>query len=109
MQLALLWPRKSELTLSSRLRVDRRNLSKEVRAIPGAGFSAPWFRGGGGKSLPRSVWEGLSEKGRHAAREIVRDDEFVDKEWSPDWEIEGRVGGGGPANRRHTGAVLARL
>ena len=36
--------------------------SKEVRAIPGAGFSAPWFKDPEGKQIPRSTWEQMSEK-----------------------------------------------
>ena len=63
------------------------NLSEEVRAIPGAGFIAPWFKPSGNQQIPKSVYDGLSAKGQHAARYIARDDEWVDGSWTPDWDV----------------------
>lgn len=85
------------------------NLSKEVRAIPGAGFSAPWFQDPEGKQIPRSVWEQMSERGRHVTRYIVRDDDTIDTSWMPDWDVVAGIGGGGVANQRHVGTPLAKL
>jgi len=49
------------------------NLSNEVRAIPNAEFYAPWFREPMPQSMPRKLYNRLSEHGRHIARYIVAD------------------------------------
>ncbi|MDA0790104.1 MAG: phytanoyl-CoA dioxygenase family protein [Proteobacteria bacterium] len=49
------------------------NLSDEVRAIPNAEFYAPWFREPMPPSVPRDIYESLSEHGRRVARYIVAD------------------------------------
>ena len=47
------------------------NLSNETRAIPNAEFFAPWFRQHVRPSLPRHLFDGLSDRGRKVCREIV--------------------------------------
>ena len=49
------------------------NLSNEVRAIPNAEFYAPWFREPMPHSMPRTLYNRLSEHGQHIARYIVAD------------------------------------
>ena len=49
------------------------NLSNEVRAIPNAEFYAPWFREPMPHSMPRPLYNRLSEHGQHIARYIVAD------------------------------------
>ena len=49
------------------------NLSNEVRAIPNAEFYAPWFREPMPQSMPRKLYNRLSEHGQHIARYIVAD------------------------------------
>ena len=49
------------------------NVSDEVRAIPNAEFYAPWFHEPMPKSMPRSIYETLSEHGKHLCRFIVAD------------------------------------
>lgn len=47
------------------------NLSDEVRAIPNAEYYAPWFREPMPVSMPREIFENLSEHGRRICRYIV--------------------------------------
>lgn len=49
------------------------NVSDEVRSIPNAEFYAPWFHEPMPKSMPRSVYDSLSEHGKHICRFIVAD------------------------------------
>jgi ectoine hydroxylase-related dioxygenase (phytanoyl-CoA dioxygenase family) len=49
------------------------NLSNEVRAIPNAEFYAPWFREPIRPSMPRDLYEGLSDHGKRVCRYIVAD------------------------------------
>ena len=51
------------------------NLSNEVRAMPNAEFYAPWFRERMPRSMPKALYEQLSEHGQHIARYIVADDD----------------------------------
>ena len=55
------------------------NLSDEVRAIPNAEFYAPWFREPMPRSMPREIYDGLSEHGKKVCRYIVaeKDEELV--------------------------------
>jgi hypothetical protein len=117
------------------------NLSRSVRAIPSAVFCAPWFGGAGSKaansegSLPRSVWEGLSPRGRevsaglasqvcsillrksasfHAEKTgVTSQDEEVARNWSPDWRrvsVSNQPDGGDDlAKRRSMGLEVSRL
>ena len=73
------------------------NLSREVRAIPGCGFAAPWLSSSvfGGELrglLPRAVFDKLSGPGQHAARELEprpggRAGAVL---WEPDWDVAAR-------------------
>jgi len=47
------------------------NLSDEVRAIPNSEYFAPWFRQNIRPSLPRELFDSLSERGQRICREIV--------------------------------------
>ncbi|MFT4714103.1 MAG: hypothetical protein ACI8W1_002604 [Candidatus Azotimanducaceae bacterium] len=47
------------------------NLSNETRAIPNAEYFAPWFRQNVRPSLPRELFNSLSERGQRISREIV--------------------------------------
>jgi ectoine hydroxylase-related dioxygenase (phytanoyl-CoA dioxygenase family) len=47
------------------------NLSGEVRAIPNAEFFAPWYREPVPASMPRNLFESLSEHGQRLCRHIV--------------------------------------
>lgn len=47
------------------------NLSDDIRAIPNAEFFAPWFRQNVRPSLPRDLFESLSQRGQRVCREIV--------------------------------------
>lgn len=47
------------------------NLSNEIRAIPNAEYFAPWFRQNVRPSLPRELFDSLSERGQRISREIV--------------------------------------
>ncbi len=49
------------------------NLSNEVRALPNAEFFAPWYREHLPISMPRDVYDGLSEHGQWISRYIVAD------------------------------------
>jgi ectoine hydroxylase-related dioxygenase (phytanoyl-CoA dioxygenase family) len=49
------------------------NLSNEVRAIPNAEFYAPWFREPLRVSMPRELYEDLSDHGKRVCRYIVAD------------------------------------
>ena len=49
------------------------NLSKEVRAIPNAEFFAPWYREPIPISMPREIYDNLSDHGKKIARYIVCD------------------------------------
>ena len=76
------------------------NLSREVRAIPGCGFTAPWLsstifgadlRG----ILPRAAFDGLSERGQRAARELEPgpDGPPAGVRWEPEWDVVARKPG----------------
>ena len=47
------------------------NLSDKVRAIPNAEYHAPWYREPMGRSMPREIYESLSEHGKYIARYVV--------------------------------------
>jgi ectoine hydroxylase-related dioxygenase (phytanoyl-CoA dioxygenase family) len=47
------------------------NLSDHVRAMPNAEFHAPWYREPMRASMPRHIYETLSEHGQYIARYIV--------------------------------------
>ena len=49
------------------------NLSREVRAIPNAEFLAPWYREPMPISMPREIYNDLSDFGKKLARYIVCD------------------------------------
>jgi ectoine hydroxylase-related dioxygenase (phytanoyl-CoA dioxygenase family) len=49
------------------------NLSREVRAIPNAEFLAPWYREPMPISMPREIYNNLSDFGKKLARYIVCD------------------------------------
>ena len=49
------------------------NLSDQVRAMPNAEFHAPWYREPMRTSMPREIYETLSEHGQHIARYVVAD------------------------------------
>jgi hypothetical protein len=54
------------------------NVSDEVRAIPNAEFYAPWFREPMPTSMPRPIYDTLSDHGKRVCRYIVADkDETV--------------------------------
>lgn len=47
------------------------NLSNQVRAMPNAEFHAPWYREPMGISMPREIYDTLSEHGQYIARYVV--------------------------------------
>jgi|EP01046_Picozoa_sp_COSAG06_P018140 hypothetical protein len=49
------------------------NLSDQIRAIPNVEYHAPWFMEQGRKkrTMPREVWDKLSDHGKHVARFCV--------------------------------------
>ena len=49
------------------------NLSNEVRAIPNVEFFAPWYREPMPISMPREIYDSLSDHGKNIARYIVCD------------------------------------
>ena len=49
------------------------NLSKEIRAIPNAEFFAPWYREPMPISMPREIYDSLSDHAKNIARYIVCD------------------------------------
>ncbi len=49
------------------------NLSDEVRALPNCEYYAPWFREPLRRTLPREMWETLSDHGKKITRYIVAD------------------------------------
>lgn len=49
------------------------NLADEVRAIPNAEFHAPWYREPWRVSMPRSIYDTLSDHGKKICRYIVAD------------------------------------
>ena len=49
------------------------NLSKEVRAIPNVEFFAPWYREPMPISMPREIYDSLSDHAKNIARYIVCD------------------------------------
>lgn len=49
------------------------NLSDQVRAIPNVEYYAPWFVETQPRSMPRAIYDGLSEHGKRLARFIVAD------------------------------------
>ena len=49
------------------------NLSNEMRAIPNVAFLAPWFRLRRPPSMPREMFDLLSEHGRRVCQEVVTD------------------------------------
>lgn len=49
------------------------NLSDEVRAIPNAEYYAPWYREPMSVSMPRAIFDTLSDHGRKICRYIVAD------------------------------------
>ena len=53
------------------------NVSDQVRAIPNAEFYAPWFREPMPLSMPKRVYDTLSDHGRKVCRYIVADDDLV--------------------------------
>ena len=53
------------------------NVSDHVRAIPNAEFYAPWFREPMPRSMPRRVYDTLSEHGKKVCRYIVAENHLV--------------------------------
>ena len=49
------------------------NLSDQIRAMPNAEFHAPWYREPMNISMPREIYETLSEHGQRIARYVVAD------------------------------------
>jgi hypothetical protein len=49
------------------------NLSDEARSIPNIEYYAPWFREPMAQSMPRSIYDTLSEHGKRVCRYIVSD------------------------------------
>jgi|TARA_B100000959_G_C14953971_1_gene612930 hypothetical protein len=49
------------------------NLSDEARSIPNIEYYAPWFREPMARSMPRSIYDTLSEHGKRICRYIVSD------------------------------------
>ena len=47
------------------------NLSDHVRAMPSAEFHAPWYREPMRTSMPREIYNTLSEHGQYIARYLV--------------------------------------
>ena len=47
------------------------NLSDQVRAIPNTEYHAPWYREPMRRSMPREIYESLSEHGQYIARYVV--------------------------------------
>mgnify|MGYP006248883089 FL=1 len=47
------------------------NLSDQVRAIPNTEYHAPWYREPMRRSMPREIYESLSENGQYIARYVV--------------------------------------
>jgi hypothetical protein len=91
------------------------NLSRHVRAIPSASYTAPWFNPGSAtnsrlRSLPKSVYDTLSSRGRAVAAGLALDKgEVLGLRWVPDWDVDAGVGGGGPSNAAHQGLKVSRL
>lgn len=88
----------------------------DVRAIPSSTYCAPWFipemaTGYRPQSLPRSIYNTLSSRGREVARVLACDGEQIGEgnAWVPDWDVIARQGGGGANNSRHQGRVVSRL
>ena len=53
------------------------NLSDHVRAIPNSEFYAPWFREPMPKSMPKHIYDTLSEHGKKVCRFIVAENDLV--------------------------------
>jgi hypothetical protein len=51
------------------------NLSSEVRAIPNVEYLAPWYREPLKRSMPRDLYQKLSDRGQYLARYIVAETE----------------------------------
>ena len=76
------------------------NLTESVRAIPGAGYSAPGFiqpgsntQLSGSKWLPPDLLAQLSPAGRRACREVVLlPGERCEKQWVPAWQARELTG-----------------
>ena len=49
------------------------NLSDEIRAIPNLEYFAPWYRERTPRSMPREIYDTLSDHGKDIARYIVAD------------------------------------
>ena len=47
------------------------NLSDQVRAIPNTEYHAPWYREPMRKSMPREIYQSLSEHAQYIARYVV--------------------------------------
>ena len=53
------------------------NLSNELRAIPNIEYYAPWFHEPMARSMPRPLYESLSEHAQQICRYIVSDEELL--------------------------------
>ena len=53
------------------------NVSDHVRSIPNAEFYAPWFREPMPRSMPKRVYDTLSDHGKKVCRYIVAEDDLV--------------------------------
>jgi hypothetical protein len=80
------------------------NLSAEARAIPCAGFTAPWFRPPtsstqvtGRRFMLPEMMGAMSAAGRHACRDVALGEGEASEvqAWRPSWDSEAGVGGGG--------------
>ena len=62
------------------------NLSNEVRAMPNAEFLAPWYNERMPLSMPRVIFDTLSDHGKDTCRRIVADGDvvpaYIDWGWS---------------------------
>jgi len=52
------------------------NLSKELRAIPNVEYYAPWFHEPMARSMPRNIYESLSDHAQQICRYIVTDEKI---------------------------------
>lgn len=90
-------------------------MSRHVRAIPSATYTAPWFNAAGAtnarlRSLPHEVFNTLSPRGREIAFGLARKQgESTKIKWSPDWDVAAGIGGGGQSNASHKGIRVSRL
>ena len=74
MRLSTVWPAPAGSALIRDVRAwhgGTPNLTDSARAIPNAEFFAPWFLEPVKRSLPRDLYDGLSDHGQHICRQVV--------------------------------------